>query len=532
VSWLREKQRQGIDGLDFDVVIVGGGIVGAGVALDLAARGAGVALFERTDYGAETSSRSSKLLHGGIRYLPQMRFGLVKEGLQEQKVLERNADYLFWPMQFILPYYRHRGFGDMPAWASRPRLIPHALRLGLWLYDKLGGRRRRTHRHLLPAEVVLRAPCLQDEDLAGGFSYWDAQTDDSRLTLIVLKTAVDRYGARAVNWAEVRGIERRGAGFEVHVADRLAGGSFSVSARSVVTATGPFPPPGPDDFDVVLAKGIHLVTHAGEVGLTDAAVVLPETSDGRVIYLIPWEGKTWIGTTDTRYQGNPAHPVPTAEDVDYMMRHLHEYLRTDIGAPLTAVAGIRALAQASGATSKASRAPRIEEVEPGLVRVAGGKLTGYRPLAATVADRAAAHLGLSRPSRTAEIALVGAGSDREKILAEGAALGLNPGYTDALYRRYGSEAHTVLRMIESDPTMIADDLLAAAEVSYQAAEESAASVSDCLLRRTHVGWLTEDHGRAAAPLVADVLGRELGWDAAEKHKSLEEYEASLAAEKL
>jgi glycerol-3-phosphate dehydrogenase len=511
----------------FDAVVVGGGIVGAGTTLDLATRGLSVALLERTDFASETSSRSSKLLHGGIRYLPQFRFGLVREGLLEQKVLERNADYLFQPLEFILPYYRDRGFGDVPRWIRHPLLIPYAFHLGLALYDRLGRRSKRRHRKLTREQVLAKAPLLDPAGLTGGFSYYDALTDDARLTLAVAKTAVRHFGATAVNWAHVETVHPEPGGFVVELFDRLGNQTHYIHSRAVVSATGPFPPAGQAKREgVMLAKGVHLAIDPGVLGIDRATLVLPETEDGRVLFLIPWLGSTWVGTTDTPFHGDPDHPVADQEDIDYLLNQLRRYLTVTDIPYVTAVAGIRALAAGGGNTAKASRSPKVRQVTPGHVAVVGGKLTGYRPLAKKVADKVADHLGVKRRSRTRDTPLVGSGAKTVKLPA-----GTTPTrYLDDVYQRYGSEAAQILEAPNFE--LLSGDRLADAEVRYLVANEAAATIADVLLRRTHLAWILQDHGRALARQVAEVMAAELGWTDQERDQQLDGYDEVLKLEGL
>ena len=528
MTWDRASHLARLQTSDrFDVVVVGGGIVGAGTALDLATRGLNVALLERTDFASETSSRSSKLLHGGIRYLPQFRFGLVREGLLEQKVLERNADYLFQPLEFILPFYRDRGFGDVPRWVRHPLLIPHAFHLGLALYDRLGRRSQRRHRKLTRDQVLARAPLLDPTGLSGGFSYYDALTDDARLTLAVAKTAVRQFGTNAVNWAHVETVQPEPGGFAVELFDRLGNQTQTIHSRSVVSATGPFAAAGEVRREgVMLAKGVHLVIEPAVLGIDQATLVLPETEDERVLFLIPWLGSTWVGTTDTPFHGDPEHPVADQEDIDYLLNQLRRYLTVDDIPYVSAVAGIRALAASGGNTAKASRSPKIREVTPGHVAVGGGKLTGYRPLAKKVADKVANHLGVKQKSGTRDTPLVGSGAKTVQLPA-----GTMPTrYLDDVYQRYGSEAARILEVPHFE--LLAGERLSDAEVHYLVEEEAAATIADVLLRRTHLAWILPDHGRALSHQVGEVMAARLGWSSHELNRRLGGYDEVLRSEGL
>ena len=542
-GWTRRNHLARLSrGDPYDLLVIGGGVVGAGVALDAASRGLRVAVVDRADFGSGTSSRSTKLLHGGIRYMPQFRFGLIREGLREQKVLERTADYLFEPKEFVLPLYRDRGFGDVPRILRHPRIIPWAMRLGLWFYDLLGGLRGPRRHHKLTKEQVLQsAPLLKSGTLTGGFAFGDAQTDDARLTTAVIKTAVSRFDAVAVNWASAEAVEVDGSLHHViRIDDRIGGGSFDVTARTIVAATGAFLPPvpggGTPPLGIRASKGAHLVTDMATVGVSEDAIVLPETEDGRVLYVIPWQGKAVVGTTDTPYSGPPAHPVADPEEIAYLVRHLEEYLDIDHLEVISTWAGLRALATKGDAdTARASRAHKVKEVAPGYWQVAGGKLTGYRVIAREVVDEVARHLDIHRRSHTRTLPLDGAGAAPIEVTARITAAAFSRSYADTLYHRYGGEADEVLEIIAAHPEwrqMLGDDHLTLAEVAYLARYEAAATLLDVALRRTHLAWFTRDHGRGAAPAIAGVMAAELGWSDEERTRQLERFEEDLELEGL
>ncbi|NND13449.1 MAG: glycerol-3-phosphate dehydrogenase/oxidase [Acidimicrobiia bacterium] len=509
MTWTRISQVAHLSNIEqVDLLVIGGGIVGAGTALDAASRGLSVLLVERTDFAAETSSRSSKLLHGGIRYLPQFRFKLVREGLLEQKVLATIADYLYEPLEFILPMYEGRGFGDVPSWVSaQPRLVSPMFGAGLKMYDTLGGRSEEYQSSKLSSgEITLRVPKLKTEGLTGGFSYFDARTDDARLTAVVLKTAVRRHGAVVVNWTEATGVEKRGEEFLVGLRDRTSGAESSVRARAVVAATGPFRPvPGAGEHKkLVLSKGVHLVMDATELGIGEEALVLPETEDGRILFLIPFRNRLWVGTTDTLYDGDPDTPVATEEDVEYIRRQIRQYMDVGDMTVTTAIAGLRALAAEEGeGTAEASREPAVIEVQDGYWQVAGGKLTGYRPMAQRVVDEVVDHLGERTPSETDQLPLVGSGSDKQEIIRAATDVGYSYDYGSVLYDRYGREAFEIIDRSKSGINMWADGMASEAEFSYTCDHESVASLADFLMRRTHVAWFVKDHGRSFARAMAE-----------------------------
>ncbi|MGF1666135.1 MAG: FAD-dependent oxidoreductase [Acidimicrobiia bacterium] len=540
-TWTRADSVSRLDG-DFDVLVVGGGITGSGAALDLAGRGLSVALVEQADFAQGTSSRSTKLFHGGIRYLPQFHFNLVSEGLREQKVLARIADFLYEPLEFVLPLYEQYAFADAPAWAAKGWKAPLALRAGLTLYDVLGGvgRPGDHHRRIDADELRRLMPSVRPEGLKGGFVYSDAQTDDARLVVTVLKTAVRRYGAVAAGRMRVDTIEPLSTGFRAGVTDLESGEQVTVKARAVLAATGAFTPPGlttgAPTIKLVMSKGTHLLVGADRLGLDGRALVLPETDDGRVLFIVPWLGHSMIGTTDTEYTDDPTHPVARDEDVDYLIRHVERYLEVDDLEPISAFAGLRALADTgAGSTAKASREHMISEPIPGYVQVAGGKLTTYRRIAAEASDRVTKALGSDARSRTAETPLVGAGGDPGPLRVRLKSVGVPESAINPTISRFGTEVEGIARFVEADPflaTALGDGRSTLADVVYAVRHEAATNLTDVTLRRTHLAWFTTDHARRDAPRLAAVMASELGWDAARVERELAEHEQELVAEGL
>lgn len=527
--WNRRDHLQRLTtGERFDSLVIGGGVTGCGTSLDLAARGISVALVEQHDFASGTSGRSTKLFHGGIRYLPQFRFQLVAEGLREQEVLARIADYLFEPLEFVVPVYRQFGLADAPAWAARGRRASLALRLGLILYDLLGGLDRpgSRHRKLSLDELHEVMPLLRTEGLRSGFAYSDAQTDDARLVIALARTAVERFGAIAVNRVAVIGVDTVRDGFIVRMEDRLSSQRFQVEARTVVAATGAFPAPpidGAVPLEMIHSKGTHLVVEKEDVGLAHQALVLPRTDDGRIMYIIPWAGHALIGTTDTPYSGDPAHPAATPEDVDYLTRHVSRYLEVDALRPLSTFAGLRALADdGSGQTSHVSREHVIAQPRPGYVQVAGGKLTTYRRISAQAAGLVARRLRVPGKSTSSQVLLAGSGDTKEKS-------------GDPLRKRYGAGAVEVRAIAEENPAWkrrLADGATILAEVAHAVRRESAVSLSDFTLRRTRLAWLTADHARTDQRAVAEVMATELGWSPNETEQQIAAHEQELRAEGL
>ncbi|HSJ28466.1 MAG TPA: glycerol-3-phosphate dehydrogenase/oxidase [Acidimicrobiia bacterium] len=540
-GWSRTDHHRRLE-RSFDVAVIGGGITGAGAALDLAARGLEVIVLERSDFAQGTSSRSTKLFHGGIRYLPQFHLGMVSEGLREQKVLARVADFLFHPLEFVIPLYAQYGIAGAPSWAAQGWAAPLALRAGLVAYDVLGGPRRpgRLHRAVSAEQLLADFPMLRPQGLERGFVYSDAQTDDARLVISVLKTAVVRYGATAVSLLEVSSLRRTDQGFVLDVHDRQSGDRFGIHARTVLSAAGAFDPPPltgrTSGSRVVRSKGTHLIAERSALGMGDAALVLPETDDGRVLYILPWLDHALIGTTDTPFGADPTHPTASPDDVDYLLRHVRRYLDADAVEPISTFAGLRALKDdGTGRTSTASREHVIEHSVPGYVTVAGGKLTTYRRIAGEAADAVMRALGGRVRSSTDSIPLIGAGPDRARLRRMLTDAGADPAVVDPTIARNGSDAGRIAAVMASDPAstaMLGDRRSSLADVVHAVRNEGASRITDVTLRRTHLAWFTSDHGRRDAPRIADVMAAELGWTAGERERQLEEHERELVAEGL
>ena len=367
--------------------------------------------------------------------------------------------------------------------------------------------------------------------------YRDAQTDDARLTLMVVRTAVDRGGI-AVNHVEAVAVKAVDSGWTVTLRDMLRGSTHEVRTRRVVAATGAAAPPGGagEPLPVILSKGTHLITRQEDIGVSTAALVLPETDDGRVIFIVPWRQHAVVGTTDTPYSGDLEHPTATDEDIVYLRRHLHQYLDIDDLRPLSAWSGLRALA-AGGGGSTASRAHKVSEIAPGYLQVAGGKLTGYRGIAAEVVDRVQRGMGQKGSSPTATIDLHGSGVPPGflgRITDRVIALSLPEHCAAPLVSRYGTETARVLAIAESNPELAEtiDERWMLAEVAHTVRNESAATIADFVQRRTRIAWFTADHARGELPAVGAVMAAELGWDDDRLAAELERAEQDLKAENL
>lgn len=492
----------------FDVLIVGGGIIGAGIARDAALRGLKVALFEARDFGGGTTAGSTRLAHGGLRYLEMLDFGLVRMDLREREALLRNAPHLVKPLRFLVPIY------------DRSLFYRIKLSLGMWLYDLLSYDKSLPGRRFLTREEVLSAePHLETLGLQGAATYYDAQiTLPERLCLENVIEARET-GAVCVNYAEVTGaLVTDGRVNGLRVRDALSGEDVEVSGRVVVNASGPW-------FDAVAGrltpsvearvrttKGIHLACPR----VTNDALVLFSPDDQRLFFAIPWLGYTWLGTTDTDFKDDPRSASATEADATYLMRSVREFLPTLRSEEVRfSNAGVRALVLEEGSESSVSRQHLVLDEarsgRPGLVSVIGGKLTGYRAIAEEATDAVCRRLGVASKCQTEARALPGARPAATEPLAEAK---LGQATLGHLVSLYGSRAREVIRLAASDPSLaepLAPGLLdIAAQVTFAIRSEQCLKVGDFLLRRTRLGF-GPDQGRLALPRVAAVMAAELGW---------------------
>ena len=538
VFWSGNDGRRALlEDRTFDLLVVGGGVIGASVARDAAGRGLTVVLAEQHDFASGASRHSTKLIHGGIRYLPRLRLGLIRQGLGEQAVFRRTADYLYSDIEFVIPVFPGGGLVDLPSWVTAGPLATSALRVGLGIYDRLGRRRgHERHRRVSGEDLRSMFPTLMTDAPRGGFVYQDGQTDDARLTVSLLKTAVAQ-GAVALSRARVTGIAADGPEYRATLAD--AGEDNEVRARSVVCATWAYPDPlssGSEESPARrLSKGVHLVYRMEDLPVGERALVMPQTDDGRLLFAVGWRGSVLVGTTDTPYDGDPGRARPAPEDIKYLRSHIGRHLDCGEAEPLAAFAGVRALKPSRQGHAAASRTHRLVERKPGAFVVVGGKLSSARFIAEEVVDRAVAHLGADVVSSTDREPLVGAGVTETLSTALGgrlARLGLPAGYRDRLLERYGTEATRVIRLLETDSALrqVAEPAaITLAEVVYTARCESVMTVGDFALRRTSLAWSDYDHGRSWAPAIAEVLGSELGWTPGQVEVAVSDYEAELVS---
>jgi glycerol-3-phosphate dehydrogenase len=533
-----------------DVLVIGGGITGAGVALDAVTRGYRVGLVERADFASGTSSRSTKLLHGGIRYLPQFDIALVSEGLHERGRLLRNAPHLSRPLAFLLPLYdssrKPVGLPVAPPFGIGLTMI---LDIGLWLYDRLAGKRSiAPHRRLSRAETVSRMPGLIEKGVKSGFLYYDGQTDDARLTLAVLRTAA-AYGALVANYAEVtRYALEDGRITGAHVRDTLDGDGTArlIRARHIVNATGVWAEAndhlagGESHLHIAPSKGAHLVFTRERLGLGDEAIVLPETDDGRIIFIVPWLSRAIVGTTDTA-TSLAAPPVAEHDDIAYLLNHMNRYLREPVTTAdvISTFAGYRPLLRLKKdeATGKLSRAHEVVERDDGLVTVAGGKLTSYRQMAEDVVDHLEGREGKRQPSATRALRLQGAmrwPESRERFFQRAAETRLDARVAEHLVHAYGDEALEILDVIEERPTLgerlISNLPYLRAEVVHACRAEMALTLEDLLSRRLRIAVEDRARGLDVATDVAALMVEELGWSDDERATRLAVYDRYVRAE--
>jgi glycerol-3-phosphate dehydrogenase len=528
-----------------DVCVIGGGITGAGIALEAASRGASVALIERADFASGTSSWSTKLVHGGIRYLPQGQVPLVREALHERATLLRIAPHLVWPLAFVLPIYEttRRPIG-VPVSLPRGIGVGLAMEIGLTAYDLLAGKQNiARHRHIPADEAVRDVPGLKTDGLKSAFVYSDAGTNDSKLVATIVRTAVEQ-GALVANYTEATGfVQEHGRIAGVEARDTITGETYTIAARHVVNAAGVWAEKveslGTRDpqVQVLPAKGIHLVVEAAKVGVTRDAVVLPETEDGRLIFIVPWQGRAVIGTTDTP-GGDIERPRADADEIAYVLRTTNSSIRAQLTEAdiISTYAGYRPLVRArDGAKSAAlARTHAVLSSPNGLVTIVGGKLTTYRRMAQDTVDTLELH-GLNvRASVTDHLPLAGAdgyGHWKHALPDAAARRGLDAEVAAHLLQSYGSDAPLLLEMIDNDALLAArmtpDVPVIFAEAQFAARYEMAMMVEDVLARRTRLSLIDRAHGTAAAPDVAAILGDALGWDGAERARQVDDYRATV-----
>lgn len=561
----RATALKSLEGQQFDVLVIGGGVTGAGIALDASSRGYDVALIERDDFACGTSSRSSKMVHGGLRYLQNFDIALVREALIERRILSRLAPHLVWPTPFLVT-------------AFEGERIDRKIGVGLNMYDAMqrgqasskSDQQRRAdlagtslkayraefeetewtperHRVIDGDEVKQRVPALAGRDPKSAYLFYDCQTDDVRLVLTILGEA-ERYGALLANdVSAVEILEADGEVVGVRARDMQSGSEFDIRARHVVNATGVWADQlKPDDAretDVPVIKpsrGTHLTFSHEDLPLRKTAVVVP-AGEGRMMFTLPWMGRTLVGTTDVNYEGDLSHVAPPIDDVEYILGALNDFFGTELTpANITgAYAGVRPLIS-TGDPKKSvdiSRTSEMYETPSGMITMTGGKLTTWRPMAEQVVDRLVARDRREAPSRTEEVPL-GMPIDPAELPV---APGIETDVAGHLAARYGFAAGQIISMVRADPSLgepivsgMPDPL---AEVLMATRNEQAQSIGDVLLRRTRLGLLSARElvaGGGDVPMavshVCRVMGDELGWDEARRAKECQEWERVAVAE--
>ncbi|MFN8142004.1 MAG: glycerol-3-phosphate dehydrogenase/oxidase [Solirubrobacterales bacterium] len=550
----RSQSLEAIAGSHFEVVVIGGGITGAGVALDAASRGYSVALLEGRDYAIGTSSRSSKMVHGGLRYLENFDVGLVREALLERQLLVELAPHLVYPTPFLVP-----SFGE-----EKP---DRKVGLGLGAYDVLAGatsgrnRRERRwrrrpaeaeeswspdrHRTIDREELLELVPALETRDPESAYLFYDCQTDDARLVLTVLGEA-ERFGAVCLNGANVtRVLEKSGKARQVEFTEIASGETVVVEADNIVNATGVWADqirPGEIEREedipkIAPSRGAHLLFSADDVDMGRAACIVP-AGEGRRIFALPWYGRTLVGTTDVDHDGGIEEVAATEDDIEYLMNALNEFMDLSLTDSdiVGAFAGVRPLISTGDPRKSVdiSRQAELYETSSGMLTITGGKLTTWRRMAKQTVDRIVERAGREARCQTAEIPL-GMEIDPAELSAPE---GVSKESLAQLAFRYGHAARGVIRIAESDPEMarpIVDgmpDLMAEARIAIEF--EQARSLADVLLRRTRLG-LTAASSLATADSVeplAAVMAHGLGWGDIEKKRQIDDWLGTVKAEGL
>ncbi|MEA3543616.1 MAG: FAD-dependent oxidoreductase [Thermodesulfobacteriota bacterium] len=508
------------DGSLFDLIIIGGGATGCGVALDAATRGLKVALIEKNDFSEGTSSRSTKLVHGGVRYLEmavkqldRVQYNLVKDGLRERGLLLKNARHLSNRISFITPLYK---------WFDVPYVFA-----GLKFYDILSGKQNIGHSRLLSRKETLRRfPGVKSENLKAGVLYYDGQFHDARMALSLALTA-EQKGAVITNHVAVSGLlKENGKISGAELTDSLSGETWQIKAKGVINATGPFVDQirKMDDPEtpgiVTTSTGIHIILDK-RFAPPDAGLMIPETEDGRVLFVLPWEGHALVGTTDEPAEVTE-HPQPLETEIDYLLRHVTRYFnlhvdRSDVKAVWS---GLRPLVSDPKAadTAKLARDHVIEDSEGGLLTIAGGKWTTYRKMALDSVDHAFKLFNLAAPKQTCQtekLPILGSADYNEKGDLELIdKYGFDPDIAAYLNRTYGDQANKVAeltlegyaaRLVENHP-------VTEAEVLYATRYELAERVVDILARRMPLALLDTEAAKQAAPRIQEIMAEELGWD--------------------
>ncbi|MGH9938160.1 MAG: glycerol-3-phosphate dehydrogenase/oxidase [Blastocatellia bacterium] len=532
----------------FDILIIGGGITGAGLALDAALRGLRVALVEKRDFAAGTSSRSTKLIHGGLRYLEHFDFALVREGLRERAILAKIATRLARPFPFVIPIYKN---------SRRNYDHPLKMRLGLWFYDLLAGRYNFARHLRLSRDEALRfAPQLDPQGLKGAFLYYDAVTNDSRLVIEVIKTARER-GAEIANYTRVAGFIKNEDGkiAGARLRDELTGAEIECRARIVINATGVWMEDtirlnGQTAIGlnkrVRPAKGIHLTVSADRLRV-GAALLIPSLDSHRFYFVVPWEGRVNIGTTDTDYNGDKNHPQAEPGEVSEILGAINSYFpeaRLEPADVISSWAGLRPLITdlRASATAGVSRKEEIIESEDGLISIGGGKLTTYRLMAEhginLAAKRLSERFDIAANDASTKDAAIGGDLNRDELtmIAERLSQTENLPLETArhLLRDYGADYHRLIELTREDERLrerLVEGLpQVLAEIVYAARYEMALTLADAMMRRTRLAMVAGRDSVRCGAIAAEMMARELGWSREETERQIAQFTVEFERE--
>ena len=513
---------------EFDILVIGGGINGAGIALDAASRGLKVALVEMSDFAAGTSSKSSKLIHGGLRYLEQYDFKLVREALQERELMVTTlAPHLVKPVSFLYPL--HEKFKERTYVGA-----------GMALYDALRGFKRALpwHKHISQKELSEVAPSLRLDLITGGYQYFDAQVDDARHTMMIARTAA-KYGAIITTRTSCKSLIREGRKVQgAVIVDTESGEEITVKAKCTIMAAGVWTDSLYDSFGIKpgyrvrMSKGAHIVVPGSAIKSNTGVIIKTELS---VLFIIPWGDKWIVGTTDTDYNDDPAAPLATREDVNYILAQANRVLepKLDKSQVIGVFAGLRPLVSSDpdSATTDLSREHVVDHPVPGFVTIAGGKYTTYRVMSEDAVDSAVSDLMRIVPdSCTDGLAIIGA-DGYSVLLNKADDLASDYGVSSStilhLLERYGSLFHEVLEpaildknwskpIVESLPYL-------RAEILYAVTHEGARSIDDVLSRRTRISFEASDQGTSVVEEVGEIISKVLGWNKTQTQASIDEY---------
>jgi len=528
----RQRALQEMAERDFDILVVGGGINGVGIALDAASRGLSVALIEKDDFASGTSSKSSKLIHGGLRYLEQYDFGLVREALNERELMVTSlAPHLVKPVPFLYPLQEK----------FKERTYVGA---GMTLYDALRGFKRALpwHKHLSQKRIREIAPSLRLDVVTGGYQYFDAKVDDARHTMMIARTAA-KYGAQIATRTVCTSVTKEGKRVTgVKARDLVTNEEFAIKSRVTIMAAGVWTDdlyrsfeikPG---YSVRMSKGAHIVVPGSAIKAETGVIIKTDVS---VLFIIPWGDKWIVGTTDTDYQADPNSPMATREDVTYIINQANRVLepKLDRSQVIGVFAGLRPLVSTDpdSPTTELSREHVVDHPVPGFVTIAGGKYTTYRVMAEDAVDSAVVDLKRIVPdSCTETLPVIGAeGYEvlRNKANEFATRMGMKVESINHLIDRYGSLFEEVLEISTGDRSLLNPIIpglpYLKAEIIYSATHEGALSVSDVLSRRTRISFEDREQGLLVADEVATLIGNELGWSEIEREQSLSEYRAQI-----